>query len=68
MTNQVYTQSDFARRIGKTKQWVSDKIKRHVAMLGYEGTIVFYSVQGEELRVRLMRSEGSQKWLLTLLN
>lgn len=68
MIESVYTQADFARRIGKTRQWVNEKIQKHIADRGYEGTIVFLSLDGEELRVRLIRSEGSLKWLLKLLN
>ncbi len=68
MKNMIYTQSDFARRIGRSKQWVSDKVKRHVSMNGYEGTMHFNSVLGEVIKVRLIRNDSSFKWLLCVLN
>jgi hypothetical protein len=68
MKGSIYTQSDFARRIGKTRQWVSEKVTKHIATRGHDGTIVFTSLEGNELHVRLIRSEGSLKWLLMLMN
>jgi hypothetical protein len=66
MIDKIYTQSDFARHIG-SKQWVSDKIRNHVSKHGHTGTIMFNSVMGDVITVRLVRSSGSLKWLLCIV-
>jgi hypothetical protein len=71
MTNQVYTQSDFARRIGKSRQWVSNKILRHKKRWDQEWrdhAMDFTSVDGKEMIVKLVKSEGSRKWLMNIVS
>lgn len=67
MIDKVYTQSDFARRIGRHKNWVSDKIRRHVARNGYGGTLEFNGIDGKVYVIRLFRNEGALKWLICIV-
>lgn len=67
MIDRIYTQSDFARRIGRSKQWVSDKIRSHVSKHGHTGTIMFNSVMGDVVTIRLIRNDGSFKWLVCIV-
>jgi hypothetical protein len=60
----ICTRADFARIIGKTRAWVTDKIKRH----GHLGTIEFTSVDGRVYRVRLMRTSGTRKELICIVS
>jgi hypothetical protein len=63
----VYTQSDFARRIGKSKQCICNAIRRHRARVGSNDTLEFESVTGERIRVKLLKAEGSKKWLISIV-
>ena len=67
----IYTQSDFSRRIGRSKQWISNKIMRHKKRWGddwMDKAMEFTSVEGEEIKVRLVKAEGSVKWLLSIVS
>lgn len=67
----IYTQSDFSRRIGRSKQWISNKIMRHKRRWSddwMERVMEFTSVEGEEIKVRLVKAEGSVKWLLSIVS
>jgi hypothetical protein len=67
----IYTQSDFSRRIGRSRQWVSNKILRHKKRWGHEWkdhTMDFSSVDGKEIIVKLVKSEGSRKWLMSIVS
>lgn len=61
----IYTASDFARRLGVTRQAVSNKLKRHIANHSYTGSLTFKSlITGQDIKVRFYKAEGSKKWLL----
>lgn len=67
----IYTQSDFSRRIGRSKQWISNKIMRHKRRWSddwMERVMEFTSVEGEEIKVKLVKAEGSVKWLLSIVS
>lgn len=63
----VYTQSDFARRLGRTKQCVSNAIRRHIARSPENPYMEFESVTGERIKVRLKKAEGSKKQLICIV-
>ena len=63
----VYTQSDFARRLGRTKQCVSNAIRRHIARSPENPYMEFESVVGERIKVRLKKAEGSKKQLICIV-
>jgi hypothetical protein len=67
----IYTQSDFSRRIGKSKQWISNKIMRHKKRWGDDWmsrSMEFTSVDGETIKVKLVKAEGSVKWLMNIVS
>ncbi len=63
----IFTQSDFARRLGKTKQCVSNAIRRHKLRVGANDIMEFESVTGEVIKVKLIKAEGSRKWLISIV-
>lgn len=63
----IFTQSDFARRLGKSKQCVSNAIRRHKSRVGANDIMEFESVTGERIKVKLVKAEGSRKWLLSIV-
>ena len=63
----VYTKSDFARRIGRTKQCISNAIRRHIARHPDNPYMEFESVTGERIKVMLKRADGSKKQLICIV-
>lgn len=64
----TYTQSDFARRVGRSKQWISNKVLRHRKRWGTDKLMEFSSVEGEVVMVKLIRPEGGRKWMLGIVS
>lgn len=62
--NVICTRADFARIIGRSRTWVSDKIKRQ----GHNGTIDFVSVTGKVYKIRLIRASGTKKDLICIVS
>jgi hypothetical protein len=62
--NIICTRADFARIIGRTRTWVTDKIKRQ----NHQGTIEFTSVDGKVYRIRLIRASGTKKDLICIVS
>lgn len=62
--NVICTRADFARIIGRSRTWVSDKIKRH----GHLDTIEFISVKGKVYHVKLIRAKGTKKDLICIVS
>jgi hypothetical protein len=62
--NTICTRSDFARIIGRTRGWVTNKIKRH----GHMDVMQFCSVEGRIYNVRLIRAIGTKKELICIVS
>lgn len=62
--NVICTRADFARIIGRTRAWVTDKIKRQ----GHNGTIEFVSVTGRVYVIRVIRAKDTKKDLICIVS
>jgi hypothetical protein len=52
----IYTRTEMARQIGRTKQWVHDKVRRHVRMYPADQLFELTASDGRVMVCRLVKS------------
>lgn len=58
----IYTRTEFSRQIGRTKQWVCDKVRRHLKHYGAEVPFELTASGGDTYVVKLVKSGST--WLI----
>lgn len=56
---EVYTRTEFARHIGRTKQWVCDKVRRHRKLYDEQLPFELTASDGTLFVVKLVKSGKS---------